>query len=150
LDLRHHAFNGHNLGDGASLDFGPCQQKTYGLVSLGGYDYSLRKTAFAQCTHLLQCWPPAAWPLRPAPWSLLGGRERTPRRLAWNLLQPLPCWVHPPPKTSLWISCIVQNGLSTKYDYQTTCTTQGRSSLTSSTGLPSQLGRQVCWRCRQV
>jgi uncharacterized protein (DUF2132 family) len=26
----------------------------------------------------------------------------------------------------------------------------GRSSLTSSTGLLSRLGRQVCWRCRLV
>jgi hypothetical protein len=55
LDLRHHAFNGYSLRDGASLGFGPCRQKTYGLVSLGGHDYSLRKTASAQCTHLLQC-----------------------------------------------------------------------------------------------
>jgi hypothetical protein len=31
LGLRHHAFNGHSLGDGASLDFGPCQQKTHGI-----------------------------------------------------------------------------------------------------------------------
>jgi hypothetical protein len=31
LGLRHHAFNGHNLGDGASLDFGSCQQKTHGI-----------------------------------------------------------------------------------------------------------------------
>jgi hypothetical protein len=60
LGLWHQAFNGHSLGDGASLDFAPCQQKTYGLVSLGGHDYSLRKIAFAQCTHLLLCWPPVA------------------------------------------------------------------------------------------
>jgi hypothetical protein len=48
LGLRHQAFNGYSLVDGASLGFGPCQQKTYGLVSLGGHDYSLRKTASAQ------------------------------------------------------------------------------------------------------
>jgi hypothetical protein len=60
LGLRCQAFNGHRLGDGTSLGFGPCQQKTFGLVSHGGYDYSLRTTAFMQCTHLLQCWPPAA------------------------------------------------------------------------------------------
>jgi hypothetical protein len=60
LDLRHHAFNGYSLRDGVSLGFGPCQQKTYGLASLGGHDYSLRKIVFAQCTHLLLCWPLAA------------------------------------------------------------------------------------------
>jgi hypothetical protein len=76
-------------------------------------------------------------------------RERTPQRLAWNPLQPLPRWVHPHPRSSPWISCIVHNWLSTKYDYQTTCTTREGSSLTSSTGLLSRLGRQVCWRCRQ-
>jgi hypothetical protein len=78
------------------------------------------------------------------------GWERTPQRLAQNPLQPLPRWVHPHPRSSPWISCIVHNWLSTKYHYQTTCTTQERSSLTSSTGLLSRLGRQVCWRCRLV
>jgi hypothetical protein len=29
--------------------------KTTGLVTLGGYDYSLRLPALVQCTHLLQC-----------------------------------------------------------------------------------------------
>jgi hypothetical protein len=53
-------------------------------------------------------------------------------------------------RSSPWISCIVHNWLSTKYDYQTTRTTRGRSSLTSSTGLLSWLGRQVGWRCQQV
>jgi hypothetical protein len=43
--------------NGVSLGFGPCQQKKTGLVTLGGYDYSLRITAFVQCTPLLQCWP---------------------------------------------------------------------------------------------
>jgi hypothetical protein len=57
LGLQRQAFNGHRLGDGVSFGFGPCQQKTTGLVTLGGYDYSLRITAFVQCTHLLQCWP---------------------------------------------------------------------------------------------
>jgi hypothetical protein len=47
LGLRREAFNGHSLGDGASLGLGPCQQKTYGLVSLAANDYSLRKIAFA-------------------------------------------------------------------------------------------------------
>jgi hypothetical protein len=45
-------------------------------------------------------------PQRPAPRYPLGGRERTPRWLAWNLLQPLPCWIHPPPRTSQYtIGC---------------------------------------------
>jgi hypothetical protein len=57
LGLRRQAFNGHRLGDGASFGFGPYQQKTTGLVTLGGYDYSLRITVFVQCTHLLQYWP---------------------------------------------------------------------------------------------
>jgi hypothetical protein len=57
LGLRRQAFNGHCLGDGASFGFGPCQQKTTGLVTPGGYDYSLRITVFVQCTHLLQYWP---------------------------------------------------------------------------------------------
>jgi hypothetical protein len=61
-----HAFNGHNLGDGASLDFSPCQQKAHGISFPRGYDYYSRKTASAQCTHLLLCWPPAMKPLRPA------------------------------------------------------------------------------------
>jgi hypothetical protein len=78
------------------------------------------------------------------------GRERTPQRLARNPLQPLPRWVHPRPRSSPLISCTVHNWLSTKYDYQTTCTTRERSSLTSSTGLLSRLGCQVCWRCRLV
>jgi hypothetical protein len=52
LTLRHQAFNGHRLGDGASLGFGPCQQKTFGLVSQGGYDYSLRVTAYSPSTTL--------------------------------------------------------------------------------------------------
>jgi hypothetical protein len=60
LGLRRQAFHGHRLGDGVSFSFGPCQQKICGLVSLSGHDYSLRKIAFALCTHLLQCWPPAA------------------------------------------------------------------------------------------
>jgi hypothetical protein len=68
------------------------------------------------------------------------GGERTPQRLAWNLLQPLPRWVHLPPRISPWISCTVYNWLSTKYDYQTTCTTRERSSLTSLTGLLSRVG----------
>jgi hypothetical protein len=55
LGLRRQTFNGHCLGDGASLSFGPCQQKTTGLIILGGYDYSLRIPALVQCTHLLQC-----------------------------------------------------------------------------------------------
>jgi hypothetical protein len=42
-------------------------------------------------------------------------------------------------------SCTVHNRLSTKYDYQATCTTRGRSSLTNSTGLLSRFGRQVYW-----
>jgi hypothetical protein len=78
------------------------------------------------------------------------GQEQTPQRLARNPLQPLPRWVHPPPRSSPWISCTVHNWLSTKYDNQTTCTTRERSSLTSSTGPLSRLGHQVCWRCRQV
>jgi hypothetical protein len=61
-----HAFNGHNLGDGASLDFSPCQQKAHGISFPRGYDYYSRKTASTQCTHLLLCWPPAMKPLRPA------------------------------------------------------------------------------------
>jgi hypothetical protein len=150
LGLRRQAFNGHRLGDCTSLGFGPCQQKTFGLISFGGYDYYFRTTAFVQCTQLLQRWPPAAYLPRPAPRSLLGGRERTPQRLARNPLQPLPCWVHSPPRSSLWISCTVHNWLSTKYDYQTTCTTREGSSLTSSTGLLSRLERQVCWQCRLV
>jgi hypothetical protein len=60
LGLRRQVFNGHSLGDGASLGFGPCQQKTHGLVSLGGYDFYSRKATFVQYTHLQQCWPPAA------------------------------------------------------------------------------------------
>jgi hypothetical protein len=36
LGLRRLAFNGHHLGDGASLGFSPYQQKTTGLVTLGG------------------------------------------------------------------------------------------------------------------
>jgi hypothetical protein len=47
-------------------------------------------------------------------------------------------------RSSPWISCTVHNWLSTKYDYQTTCTIQERSSLTSLTGLLSRLVRQVC------
>jgi hypothetical protein len=96
-------------------------------------------------THLLLCWPSAAQPPRPAPRSQLGGGKWTPQRLAWNLLQPLLRWVHLPPGTSLWISCIVHNWLSTKYDYQPTCTTRERCSLTSSTEQQSRTGRQVCW-----
>jgi hypothetical protein len=77
-------------------------------------------------------------------------RERTPLWLARNPLQPLLCWVHPPPRSSPWISCTVHNWLSTKYDYQTTCTTREGSSLASSTGLLSRSGRQVCLQCRLV
>jgi hypothetical protein len=60
LGLPRQGFNGHRLGDGTSFGFGPYQQKTSGLVSLSGYDYSSRTTTFVQCTHPLQCWPPAA------------------------------------------------------------------------------------------
>jgi hypothetical protein len=57
LGLRRQAFNRHRLGDGGSFGFGPCQQKTTGLVTLSGYDYSLRIIVFVQCTHLLQYLP---------------------------------------------------------------------------------------------
>jgi hypothetical protein len=55
LGLRCQGFNGHHLRDGASFGFGPCQQKTFELVSHSGYDYSSSTTAFVQCTHPLQC-----------------------------------------------------------------------------------------------
>jgi hypothetical protein len=82
--------------------------------------------------------------------SLLGGGERTPRQQARKLLQPLPCWVHLPPRTSTSISYTVHNRWSTRYDYQATCTTRERSSLTSLIGQQSRSERQVCWRCRQA
>jgi hypothetical protein len=77
-----------------------------------------------QCTHILVCWPLAGTPQQLAPRSRPGGGEWTPRQLAWNLLQPLLRWVHLPLRTSLSISCTVHNRLSTKYDYQSTCTTR--------------------------
>jgi hypothetical protein len=40
--------------------------------------------------------------------------------------------------------------LSIKYDYHIQCTTREGSTLTSSTGPPSRLGRQGYWRCRPV
>jgi hypothetical protein len=40
LGLRCQAFNGHRLGNSASLSFGTCQQEDTGLVIIGGYDYS--------------------------------------------------------------------------------------------------------------
>jgi hypothetical protein len=33
--FRYNAFNRHSLGDGATLDFYPCQHKTYRISSLG-------------------------------------------------------------------------------------------------------------------
>jgi hypothetical protein len=48
LGLRRQAFNGHCLRDGVSLSFGPCQQKTFELVTLGGHDYSLQRIAFSK------------------------------------------------------------------------------------------------------
>jgi hypothetical protein len=35
LGFRHNAFNRHSLRDGATLDFCPCQHKTYRISSLG-------------------------------------------------------------------------------------------------------------------
>jgi hypothetical protein len=110
----------------------------------------LRIPELVECTHLLRRSPPAMQPPRSAPRTLLEERERTPQRLARILLQPPLHWVHPHPRSSPRISCRVHNRLSTKYDYQTKCTTEERSSLTSSTGLLSRLGRQGCWRCRPV
>jgi hypothetical protein len=46
-------------------------------------------------------------PPRPAPQTLLEGREQTPQRLARISLQPPLRWVHPHPKSSPWISCRV-------------------------------------------
>jgi hypothetical protein len=63
-------------------------------------------------------------PPRLAPQTLLEGRERTPQRLAWLPLQPPQRWVHSHPRSSPWISYRVHNWLSTKYGYQTKCTTR--------------------------
>jgi hypothetical protein len=63
-------------------------------------------------------------PPRPAPWTLLAGRERTPQRLARIPLPPPLRWVHPHPRSSPSISCRVHNWLSTQYDYQSKCTTR--------------------------
>jgi hypothetical protein len=126
----------------------PVNKKTRGSVTLGGYDYSSRIPALAQCTHLLRCWPLAMQPPRPAPRTLPEGRERTPQRLARILLQPPPRWVHPHPRSSPWISYRVHNWLLTKYDYQSKCTTRERSALTGLTGLLSRSGRRGYWRCR--
>jgi hypothetical protein len=140
LALWYQAFNGHRLGDGASLGFGPCQLKTFGLVSQGGYDYSPRVTVYSPSTMMASGNVASTAGASVSSW----GWERTPQRLARNPLQPSPRWVHPRPRSSLWISCRVHHWLSTKYDYQTTCTTRERSSLTGSTRLLSRLGRQVC------
>jgi hypothetical protein len=111
----------------------PVNKKTVGLVTLGGYDYSLRLPALVQYTHLLRCWPLEMQPPRPAPRTLPEGQGRTPQQLAWIPLHPPLRWVHPHPRSSPWISCRVHTWLSTQYDYQTKCTTWERSSLTGST-----------------
>jgi hypothetical protein len=116
----------------------------------GGYDYYSRKAASLQCTHLLLCWPLAPQPPRLAPRFRPGEGERTPRQQARKPLQPLSCWVHLPPRTSLSISCTVHNRWSIKYDYQAKCTTRERSSLTSLTRQQSRSERLVCWQCRQA
>jgi hypothetical protein len=87
----------------------PVNKKTTGLVTLGGYDHSLRIPALVQCTHLVRRSPLAMQPPRPAPRTLLEGWERTSQRLAWIPLQPPLHWVHPHPRSSPWISCRVHN-----------------------------------------
>jgi hypothetical protein len=62
LGLRCQAFNGHRFGNSAPLGFSTYQQEDTGLVTIDGYDYSLRLPALAQCTHPLRCWPPAMQP----------------------------------------------------------------------------------------
>jgi hypothetical protein len=54
------------------------------------------------------------------------------------------------PRTDRLISCTVQIGWSAKQDYQTTCTTQGWTSLISWTGQQPRSERQVCWRYQQA
>jgi hypothetical protein len=69
-----------------------------GLVTIGGYNYSLRLPALAQRTHPLRCWLLAMQPPRPAPRILPEGWERTSQRLARIPLPPLLRWVHPHPQ----------------------------------------------------
>jgi hypothetical protein len=145
LGLRYQAFNGHRFGNSASFGFGTCPQEDTGLVTIGGYDYSLRLPALSQRTHPLRSWPLAMQPPRPAPRILPEGQERTPQRLMRIPLLPPLRWVHPHPRSSPLISCRVHNWLSTQYDYQTKRTTRERSSLIGSTGLLSRLGRRGCW-----
>jgi hypothetical protein len=123
----------------------PVNKRTTGLVIPGGYDYSTRLLALVQSAHPLRCWPPTMSLPRPAPRTLLEGRERTSQRSARILLQPPLHWVHLRPRLSPWISCRVHNWLSTQYDYQIKCTTREGSSLTGSTGLLSRLGRRGYW-----
>jgi hypothetical protein len=68
-----------------------------GLVTIGDYDYSLRLSSLAHCTHLLRCWPLAMQPPRPAPRILPEEQERTPQRLARIPLPPPLRWVIPIP-----------------------------------------------------
>jgi hypothetical protein len=150
LGLRRLAFNGHRLGDGASLGFGPCQQEDNWI----SHSWRLRLLLEDNCVRAVHS--PSTMLASGNVASTVGtsdsawGREWTSQRLAQIPLQPLPRWVHPHPRSSSWISCRVRNWLSTKYDYQTTCTTRERSSLTGLTRLLSRLGRQGCWRCRPV
>jgi hypothetical protein len=74
----------------------------------------------------------------------------TPQQAARRLFPPPLQWVHPPPRTSPSISCRVHKPVVNEVRLPYPSTAREESILTSSTGLPSRLGRRGYWRCRPV
>jgi hypothetical protein len=90
------------------------------------------------------------WPQRLAPRALPEGRERTPQRAARLPRPPPQQRVHPPPRTGPLISCRVYKLVVNLVRLPHRMYYSGGSTLTSSTGPPSRLGRRGYWQCRPV